>query len=192
MDQTIVDAMAQQIVDDLRLSPATADNEVLRHALLYYLGAEEGEEAYATYVATGAYEKLPEALNHTFFFEQIPWRYSTKLGYHYDGVVPLSSVGSRQLHLSVRIKARIYKRGNAAHLTLYLQLAPDHWYYFDYEANSQQLAVMSSVGEWIDMIKVLPADKRQVESRHDGTFRYRVVGNSSEVPNYLMSFTEED
>ena len=51
---------------------------------------------------------------------------------------------------------------------------------------------MSSVGEWIDMIKVLPADKRQVESRHDGTFRYRVVGNSSEVPNYLMSFTEED
>lgn len=192
MDQTIVDAMAQQIADDLRLSPATTDNEVLRHALLYYLGNEVGEETYATYVATGAYETLPDSINHTLFFEQIPWRYNTRLGYYYDGVVPLSSVGGRQLHLAVRIKVRIYRRSNASHLTLYLQLAPDHWYYFDYEANTQQLAVMSNVGEWIDMIKTLPADKRQVDIRHQGTFRYRVVSNNGEVPNYLMSFSDED
>lgn len=191
IDAKLVDALAQQIADDLRLSPATADNEVLRHALLYELGEEAGEEAYATYVATGAYGQLPAALNHTLFFEQIPWQYSSKLGYHYDGVVPLSSVGKHELHLSVRVKVQIYRRGNNTHLTLYLQLAPDHWYYFDYEANSQQLAILSSVGEWIDMIKEIPADKRQVESRHDGTFRYRVVTNNAEVPNFLLRFTNE-
>ncbi|KWW29848.1 MAG: hypothetical protein AUK63_1244 [bacterium P3] len=192
IDPTLVDALAQQISDDLRLSPATADNDVLRHALIYYLGDEAGEEHYATYAATGAYGQMPAALDHTLFFEQIPWRYSAKLGYHYDGVVPLSSVGRHELHLAVRVKAQVYKRGSATHLTLYLQLAPDHWYYFDYEAGSQQLSILSSVGEWVDMIKSIPADKRQVESRRDGTFRYRVVTSSSEVPDFLLRFSQED
>lgn len=192
MDKSVVAAMAQQIADDLRLSPAETDNEVLRHALIYLLGEESGEEHYATYVATGAYDQLPSALKHTLFFERIPWHYSAKLGYYYDGVVPLSSVGDRQLHLSVRVKAQIHKRGSASHLTLYMQMAPDHWYYFDYEAGSQQLSVLSSVGEWVDMIKNIPADKRQVESRHDGVFRYRVVTNTNEVPNYLLRFSDEE
>lgn len=192
MDKSIIEALSQQIADDLRLSPAPADNEVLRHALIYSLGDETGEEAYATYVTTGAFDELPEALNHTLFFEQIPWHYSQRMGYYYDGVVPLASVGRHQLHLNVRVKAEIYKRAAATHLTIYLQLAPDHWYYFDYEAGSQQLSILSSVGEWVDMIKSMPADKREVSSRHDGTFRYRVVTNNSEVPNFVQKFNEED
>lgn len=191
MDEAVVNALAQQISDDLRLSPAEADNEVLRHALIYYLGKDAGEENYAYYVSTGAYYELYPAIRHTLFFERIPWRYSSKLGYYYDGVVALASVGDKQLHLSVRIKAQIYKRGTSAHLTLYLQLAPDHWYYFDYDASSQQLSLLSSVGEWIDMIKNIPAEKRLVEGR-EGTFRYRVVTNTNEVPSFLLRFSEEE
>lgn len=183
----IVKAMAKQIEDDLRLSPANSDNDLLRHALIYYQGAEKGEETFSDYVGTGSFEKMPKEFENTLLFEQISWRYSPRLGYYYDGVAPLSSVGKQQLHLETRLKAQIYKRGSAIYLVLYLQIAPDHWYYFNYESSSQQLQIQSSVGEWVDMIKALEPEKRVVEGEK-GTFRYRVGTSRSEVPNFLLKF----
>lgn len=187
MAEEVVNALARQIEDDLRLSPANSDNDILRHALIYYLGEEKGEEAYSEYVATGSFDKLPKEFENTLMFEQIDWQYSSRLGFYYDGVVPLSSVGKHQLHLATRLKAQINKRGNSINLTLYLQIAPDHWYYFNYESNSQQLQIQSSVGEWEDMIKALDPEKRAVE-KDNGTFRYRISSSRSEVPNFLVKF----
>lgn len=183
----LVDAMARNIEGDLRLSPANADNDLLRHALIYYLSPEQGDVAYTNYVATGSFDKMYKELDATILFERIPWRYSQRLGYYCDDVVPLSSVGHQQLHLNTRLKAQIYKRGSATYLTLYIQIAGDHWYYFNYEASSQQLQIQSSVGEWIDLIKALPADKRQIDGEK-GTFHYRVSTSRSEVPNFLLKF----
>ena len=99
-------------------------------------------------------------------------------------------VGKRQLHLATRLKAQIYNRGNGSYLTLYIQVAGDHWYYFNYEINSRQLVIYSSVGEWVDMIKAIPADKRQIEDKL-GTFRYRIGSSRNEVPNFLLRFSHD-
>lgn len=187
IDSKVIDALAQQIADDLRLSSANTDNETLRHALIYYEGEEQGESDYMTYVSSGALEKVPKEFSHTLFFSNIEWEYSAGLGYHYDGVTTLSLVGKRQLNLATRLKAQIHHKGNATFLTLYLQIAGDHWYYFNYEVNSRQLVIYSSVGEWVDMIKSIPADKRQVSDK-TGSFRYRIGTSRNEVPNFLLRF----
>ena len=183
----IVETMAQLIADDLRLSPANPDNEILRHALIRYLGDEQGEEQYSTYVSTGSYDRQPHEFDQTILFERIPWQYSTTMGYYYDGVAPLASVGKKQLHLDTRLKAQIYHRGNATYLTLYIQVASDHWYYFNYETSTQTLVLYSSVGEWMDLIKALPADKRSVDK-----FHYRAGTNNKEVSNFLLKFGHTD
>ena len=187
IDDKVLGAMAQTIADDLRLSPSQPANEATRHAMMYYMGAESGADAYATYVSTGFYDKTPKEFENTILIEGLDWTYDAALGYRYDGVASLAMVGKKQLHLSTRVKAQFYRKGNGVYLILYIQVASDHWYYFNYEFNSQQMLIQSSVGEWVDMIKALPADKRHVSGKSDqGDYRYRITPSRSEVPNFLL------
>lgn len=187
MEADIVTAIAQQIGDDLRLSPSKPENEVLRHAMIHYQGAERGEDNYSIYVSSGSYDKIPKEFENTFLFEGIKWEYSPALGYHYSGIASLAAIGKKQLHLDLRVKMQIYRRGNANYLNMYIQAATDHWYYFSYEANTQQMIIYSSVGEVEDMIKSLSAEKRQIDGGEGkGVFHYRIGTSKSEVPNFLL------
>lgn len=187
IDEKVLGAMAQTIADDLRLSPSQPANEATRRAMIHYMGAEAGAEAYANYVSTGFYDKMPKEFDNTLLIEGIEWTYDPALGYRYDGVASLAMVGKKQLHLSTRVKAQLHRKGNGVFLVLYIQVASDHWYYFNYEFNSQQMLIQSSVGEWVDMIKALPADKRHVSGKSDqGDYRYRISPSRSEVPNFLL------
>ena len=187
IDEKVLGTMAQLIGDDLRLSPSQPGNEATRRAMMYYMGAEAGAEAYSNYVSSGFYDKMPKEFESTILIEGIDWQYDPVLGYRYDGVASLSMIGKKQLHLATRVKAQLHRKGNGVYLVLYIQVASDHWYYFNYEFNSQQLLIQSSVGEWVDMIKALPADKRHVSGKSDqGDYRYRISPSRTEVPNFLL------
>lgn len=187
IDEKVLGTMAQLIGDDLRLSPSQPGNEATRRAMIYYMGAEQGAEAYSNYVSTGFYDKMPNEFESTILIEGLDWQYDPVLGYRYDGVASLSMIGKKQLHLATRVKAQLHRKGNGVYLVLYIQVASDHWYYFNYEFNSQQMLIQSSVGEWVDMIKALPADKRHVSGKSDqGDYRYRISPSRSEVPNFLL------
>lgn len=187
IDEKVLGTMAQLIGDDLRLSPSQPGNEATRRAMIYYMGAEQGAEAYSNYVSTGFYDKMPKEFESTILIEGLDWQYDPVLGYRYDGVASLSMIGKKQLHLATRVKTQLHRKGNGVYLVLYIQVASDHWYYFNYEFNSQQMLIQSSVGEWVDMIKALPADKRHVSGKSDqGDYRYRISPSRSEVPNFLL------
>ena len=187
IDDKVLAAMAQFISDDLRLSPSQPAGEVTRHAMMYYMGSENGAEAYTNYVSSGFYDKMPKEFESTILIEGIEWKYTPMIGYNYDGVASLSMIGKKQLHLATRVKAQLYRKGNSVNLILYIQVASDHWYYFNYEFNSQQMLIQSSVGEWVDMIKALPADKRRQSGKDGvGDYRYRITPSRTEVPNFLL------
>lgn len=187
IDDKVINTMQQLISEDLRLSPSNPDNDVVRRAMMYYQGAEKGAENYSTYVSSGYYDKMPSEFESTLLFEGINWQYSPALGLYYNGVAGLSAMGKKQMHLNVRVKAQFYKRGTGNYLVLYVQVASDHWYYFSYEFNSQSLTIYSSVGEWVDMIKGISADKRQITGKQDmGTYRYRIGSSRTEVQNFLL------
>lgn len=187
IDEKVLGTMAQIIADDLRLSPSQPDNDVTRRAMIHYMGAESGSEAYTEYVTTGFWSKVPSEFSNTILIEGIQWEYSPVLGYHYDGVASLAQIGDKQLHLATRIKAQLYRKGQGTYLVLYIQVAADHWYYFNYEFNSQQMLIQSSVGEWVDLIKAMPADKRTISGKSDqGNYRYRISPSRTEVPNFLL------
>lgn len=198
IDDKVLGTMAQLIGDDLRLTPSQPGNEATRRAMMYYMGAEQGAEAYSNYVSSGFYDKMPKEFDNTILIEGIDWQYDAVLGYRYDGVASLSMIGKKQLHLATRVKAQLHRKGNGQYLVLYIQVASDHWYYFNYEFNSQQMLIQSSVGEWVDMIKALPADKRHVSGKGDqGDYRYRISPSRTEVPNFLLRMggnatTEDD
>src|SRR5574344_618753 len=71
IDEKVIATMQQLITDDLRLSPSTPDNDVVRRAMIYYMGAEEGAANYSNYVSTGFYESLPKEFESTILLEGI-------------------------------------------------------------------------------------------------------------------------
>lgn len=187
----LLDNMAQAVANDLSVSASDPDNEILHRALIFYLGSDKGEETYMDYVSTGAFDKLPKEFVHDILIGKVNWSFSPSLGYFFDGVVPLTAVGSHQLHLDVRLKAQAYKFASMACLTLYIQIAPDHWYYLNFESNSRTLTLLSSRPDWNDLVDNLPASKRQVTMPSGSTLRYRLSSDRNEVPKFLLKFSQD-
>ena len=107
-------------------------------------------------------------------------------GYSASGTAALSNVGKTQLHVNIRYRAQLFKRGSDTHLILYLQIANDHWYYFNYDYRTHHLSISSSVGEWNDHIVSIKKDKRTTD-----TFSYSLTNSRNEIQNFLSGFTSD-
>ena len=123
-------------------------------------------------------------------FDRVRWQYMPGMGYYCDGKVGLAAIDGKPIGLEVRLKAQISKRGNAQHMTFYVEAARDHWYFFRYDLMAQELVIYSSMGTFEDAVKALPADKRRVEKDGLGTFRYLIGNNRSEVNSWLTTFSK--
>ena len=186
IDNGLITQLAKQIEADLRPQAADRDNDLLERALLFNMGDPDGELAYQTYRSQGAFDKLNGFLDNTILFENLRWEYSQLQGYHASGTAALCNVGKQQLHLNVKVRAQVFKKGVETYLVLYMQVANDHWYYFKYEYKSHRLSITSSVGEWNDKVLAIKKDKRS----GDG-FTYSLVNSRTEVQNFLSNFTGE-
>ena len=187
----VIAAMTAAIKDDLRLNPtAPQSNGVMRHALAYHLGAERGAKVYTSYSNEGKLNTIPEAMRSMLLFDQVRWHYLQGVGWYCDGKVGLVAIDGKPIGLDLRLKAQINKRGNAQHMTFYVEAARDHWYFFRYDLMTQELTIHSSVGTFEDAVKALPADKRRVEKEGLGTFRYLIGNNRNDVTTWLTNFSK--
>ena len=192
LDKEVVEAMRVALKDDLRLTAsAPKSNGPMRRALMYHLGAERGSKIYTTYSNEARLTAMPEEMSAmTMLFDQVRWQHQTGVGYYADQKVSLVSLDGKPLGLDVKLKAQIYKRGNAQQMTFYVEAARDHWYFFRYDLATQDLTIYSSVGTFEDQIKALPAEKRRVDREGLGTFRYHIGQSRTEVTSWLTNFSK--
>jgi len=184
-------AMAAALKDDLRLEPSVGKtNPDMRHALMYAMGDDLGSSAYVSYSTAGKLDKVPESMKSTVLFDKIQWQYTSTTGLYYDGKVSLVAVGDKPLGLEVNLKAwlNINMATKKPELVFYIEAAKDHWYFFRYDINQQELTLYSSSGTWEDMVKMIPMEQRRVADEKLGTFRYAIGTNSGEVKTFLKTF----
>ena len=190
-DKEVVATMTANLKDDLRLAPTSpASNGVMRHALMYHLGAERGAKAYAYYSNEGKLGVVPDDMQSTLLFDQVRWKYMPGFGWYCDGKVGLTAIDGKPLGLEVRLKGQISKRGNAQQMTFYVEAARDHWYFFRFDLMTQELVLLSSMGTFEDAVKALPADKRRIDKDGLGSFRYLIGNNRNEVTTWLTTFSK--
>ena len=186
-----INMMGQYIADDLGLAPAEKENPMMRKALMASMGDEKGEDVYNDYVGSGDFGKIPDVFKYTLFFSNMKWKYIQGFGYYCNGIATLASVGKVQIHKQVRTKIQFNKRKSGAYIKIYLQIAKDHWYYFNYDMTKHIMLVKSSFVEFDDLIR--GAKSREIKTS-DGIYRYRIVTNATEVSRFIKSmetFEEE-
>lgn len=192
IDKEVVGTMTAALKDDLRLTPTSpASNGVMRRALMYHLGADQGAKAYAYFSNEGKLANVPDAMKSMILFDQVRWKYLPGFGWYCDGKVGLTAMGDKPMGLEVRLKGQINKRGNAQQVTLYVEAARDHWYYFRYDLMTQELVMLSSMGTFEDAVKALPVDKRRIDKDGLGSFHYLIGNNRSEVTTWLTNFSRK-
>ena len=191
IDKGIVDALANNFKEELRLMPVGGTTSAeMRHAMMHHLGADKGGAAYALYSATGQLDKVPEAMMSTMLFDNVRWQYNPTLGLYCEGKVGLVSIGDKPMGVIVNMKAQIYMDKGNQKMKLYIEAAKDHWYFFYYDTQAQDLTIYSSVGTWDDQIKGLTIDQRKVSKEGLGTFFYHVGNVSNYVSNnFLIPFS---
>ncbi len=186
----VSDALVAALKDDLRLQAvAGTTNAEMRHAMMHHLGADKGAAAYALYSSTGKMSHVPEEMRSMLLFDNIRWQHAPKVGLYYDGKVGIVASGDKPIGLQVKLKAQIAKYGSAQQITLYIEAAKDHWYFFKYDLGGQELTIYSSSGAWLDLVKAIPLEERKIQKEGLGTFRYFVGNNSNEVTNWLTWFS---
>ena len=191
IDNSLVDAIREALKDDLRLVPSAPHSDApMRHALMHHLGAEPGTKAYATFSEQGKLSSIPEPMRTMLLFSDVRWQHLEGVGLYCDTKCSLVAIDGKPLGLDVRLKGQINKRGNAQIMTLYVEAARDHWYFFRFDLMSQELTIYSSVGTFEDAVKALPAEKRRVERDGLGTFRYHIGQNRTEVSTWLTNFSK--
>ena len=91
--------------------------------------------------------------------------------------------------------AQLQKRSSGIELRIYLKVDRDHWYYFNYNFDRQQLRVYSSLGEWNDLIRNLSEKDRIVEGKSEqGIYRFS-LGTKNDADNfarYIMNVGSAD
>ena len=156
---------------------------------MYHLGSDQGGAVYAAYSATGEFEKIPTVMRSTLLFDNIRWQYAPTLGLYCEGKVGLVGVGDKPLGVTVTVRGQIYMEKGHQKMKFYVEAAKDHWYFFYYDSQTQDLTLYSSVGTWDDQIKSLSIDQRKVEKDGLGTFYYHVGNVQNYVPNWLQMFS---
>ena len=190
LDQEIVEALAFNLKNELRAAPiGMTTNAEMRHAMMYHLGADKGAAAYALFSATGTVDKIPEAMRSTMLFDNIRWQHNPVLGLWCEGKVGLVGVGDKPLGVTVGIKAQLYMDKGVQKLKLYVEAAKDHWYFFYFDFQAQDLTLYSSVGTWDEKIKALPLEQRRIAVEGLGTYVYHVGNVANYVSKWLTFFS---
>ena len=133
-------------------------------------------------------EKIPDAMRSTLLFDNLRWQHNAALGLFCEGKTGLVGVDNKPLGVTVKVKAQLYMDKNAQKMKFYVEAAKDHWYFFYYDFQAQDLTIYSSVGTWEDKIKAVPLEQRKITKEGLGTFLYHVGTVSNYVPNWLNSF----
>ena len=165
-------------------------NAEMRHAMMYHYGADQGAAKYAAYSATGVFDKVPDVMKSTMLFDNLRWQHNPILGLYCEGKVGLVSIGDKPLGVTVTIKGQIYMDKGNQKMKFYVEAAKDHWYFFYFDSQAQELTIYSSVGTWDDQIKAISTDDRKITKEGLGTFYYHVGNVSNYVANnFLIPFS---
>jgi hypothetical protein len=161
-------------------------------AMANILPREEGEKLKNELEQFGKFRKFPDALIRTLVLADVRLRWdSVTRAYVSYGPIGIASLRDQMVNRYVEGKIELARKRNGDDFTLYLQLTPETWYFFNFRNNILQ--VISSNLEFNDMIIKAQADKSEmsrVEKEAKG-FHY-TISTERKKRDFLRRFEMEE
>ena len=158
--------------------------------LVQLLGKDKAAELKQDMAVYGTMRRLPEELLHTIILTNVnmTWNPATS-SYISKGPIGIMSIGPNVVNRYVNGYLELIKRRASDVLTLYLEVSPSQYYFFDYRADiMQSLATDIKYNERLEGIK---AEKRTT-TRPKAEFPYEyTISTRRKVVEFLRRMEEE-
>ncbi|GAB4208369.1 MAG: hypothetical protein Fur0023_19860 [Bacteroidia bacterium] len=180
-DKGLLKTMAKDLEVYLNtLTPTDFSSASYPKYLAEYVGKEKADKIISDLNLYGNIKKFPDALEKTFFFNDVKFVYDAKTkSFMSKGKLGLANILSYEIYRQIPgiIKIDKMKTGGDK-LTIYLEPDPTTWYYFEYFKGVMK--VISSNKEFNNTIKEMKSKNRKQDVDKGPSFQY-TIGNETTV-----------
>ena len=188
-DDGALDKMASDFTNMGSLKPVDVSKPDVTKNMRELIGKDQADKLISQLTLYGTAKKIPKELESQLFFTQLnmKWNKQTR-SYVSEGKIGVGSIGKTFVNKMCDGKVEIKKKRGGDEITIYLELDPQHWYFFDYVNGYMQ--VMSSNNDFIAAINALKPDKRE-EKTDKGKYTFG-ISTSNKKTIFLRKFSTGD
>jgi hypothetical protein len=188
-DDGALDKMATDFTNMGTLKPLDFTKGDLQKDLRTLMGKDIADKFISQVTLYGVAKKIPKELQSSLYFSQLnlKWNNQTR-SYVSEGKIGVGSVGKTMVNKLVDGKIEFKKKRGADEINIYLELDPQHWYYFNYVNGFMQ--VQSSNNDFLTAISTLKPDKRETKT-DKGKYTFN-VSTSNKKTIFLRKFETDN
>ncbi len=158
--------MSNDLLTFPHLKPMIMQNSLYAMALKEKLGLAEADKVISELTLAGTMKKLPSALAATIVLSDVKLKWdSGTASYISEGPIGLASVGKESVFAEVKGILQLERKRGGDTMTLYLELAEDTWYFFNYTRTLMQ--AYSSNPEFNDIVMNTKEEERKSKGVKD-------------------------
>jgi len=167
-DEGAINKMADAIVAKTDLTPTDFSRPVYEKGLREKLGKEQADKSISQLNLYGSFKKFPDELNKTIVFTDLKMKWSKQdkcyLSY---GKIGIGNIYKTQVNRYVDGRVEIKKLRAGDEMTIYIEIEPNNWYYFNYSTRTNTILAVSSNEAFNNAIKELKPDKRKKDGNKE-------------------------
>jgi len=161
---------------------------MFERSLRLMLGKEIADKLISQVNLYGAFKKIPDELEHTFFFNDVKMKWNPETrSFVSIGKIGLGSIFKNQMNKYLNGKIEIVQKKSGDSFTIYLLDDNNNYLFFQYAQN--QMQAYSSDEKFNTALRELKPEKRKQEKDKQPTFTFQ-LGNSSAVSKFVKKFKE--
>ncbi|MBK7211869.1 MAG: hypothetical protein IPH88_00930 [Bacteroidales bacterium] len=154
-----------------------------------YAGTVEADKLLTELSLYGQYRKFPDILNHSMIFTDLNLVWNQELrSYINSGQIGISNLGKNSVNRYVNGHFEVIKRRTGDMFTMYLEVAPDRWYFFSYTGGTLQ--ALSSNKEFNEKLTGLKEDQRVIKSGNGEPSYQFIISTSDKKTTFLRKMKQ--
>jgi hypothetical protein len=189
-DDNAMKKVADQINENLKLTPVDLSREVFEKGLREIIPLEEADKLISQLNLNGKFKRIPNELNQRIVFNDIKFKWNEEQNtFTSFGQLGISNINKEEVNKYIDGVVMLTKKRSGDILDIYLEIDGNNWYYFNYRRGMMQ--VVSSNESFNEQIKSLKDDKRKADvARKEQPFTF-MYGNQKKKEIFLRQFEEE-
>ncbi|MBK7027968.1 MAG: hypothetical protein IPH45_01595 [Bacteroidales bacterium] len=153
------------------------------------VGQEEADKLLTELSLYGQYRKFPEVLNYSMVLCDLNLGWNPEIrSYINQGRIGISNFGKTSVNRYVNGHVEIIKRRTGDMFSIYLEPAPDKWYFFSYSGGTMQ--VLSTNKEFNDKLTGLKEDQRVIKSGNGEPSYQFIISTSDKKTTFLRKMKQ--
>lgn len=162
---------------------------IFERSLRMMLGKEVADKLVSQVNLYGAFKKIPDELEHTFFFNDVKMKWNPETrSFISVGKIGVGSIFKNQMNKYLNGKIEVVQKKSGDSFTIYIVDDNNNYLFFQYAQN--QMQVYSNDEKFNTAVRELKPEKRKSEKDKEPTFTFQ-LGNSTAVTKFLRKMKGE-